>query len=219
MKARVLGNAEARSVRDGLVISGGPVTTYRRRKPMLRSHRISHLRQTTTALIPPSRSSTYCGSRLPERLRTKRGLPAPDAALFLSGVVSDLDRVSVPRMAVPRVLPSMLLTVSASAGLRISWPRAYPAKSLCMLCNRCQRRASRPGDTQPHRHSDYRTSRRFRLTPSSEGDAESSMSPWAQPAPLSPHKHLREDRGSIAVEEFYDVEELQQIETALSLLV
>jgi hypothetical protein len=45
------------------------------------------------------------------------------------------------------------------------------------------------------------------------------MSPWAQPAPLSPHKHLRDDRGSIAVEEFYDVEELQQIETALPLLV
>jgi hypothetical protein len=82
MKARVLGNAEARSVQDGLVISGGPATIYRRRKPMLGSHRISHLRQTTTALIPPSRSSTYCGSRLPERLRTKRGLPAPDIALF-----------------------------------------------------------------------------------------------------------------------------------------
>jgi hypothetical protein len=40
------------------------------------------------------------------------------------------------------------------------------------------------------------------------------------PAPrLSPHLHLREDHEGIAPERFDNVEELQDVETALSLLV
>src|SRR5580700_8033552 len=45
---------------------------------------------------------------------------------FVRDVVSDPGRASAPRIAVPHMLPSTLLTVSASAKLWISWLNSTP---------------------------------------------------------------------------------------------
>jgi len=53
-------------------------------------------------------------------------LPGSDAILCSRDVVFDPGRASAPRIAVPHMLPSTLLTVSASASFEISWLNSTP---------------------------------------------------------------------------------------------
>ncbi len=98
--------------------------------------RARHCSQTSSVLrtgpTSPARASSATAPHLPDAdraaaaARSSRRPPRFRRDPFLRDVVFDPGRATAPRLAVPHVLPSTLLTASASASFEISWLNSTP---------------------------------------------------------------------------------------------
>ncbi|MGY4285577.1 hypothetical protein ACVWXO_004797 [Bradyrhizobium sp. LM2.7] len=117
------------------------------------------------------------------RLRSNAGPPRFRRGPLLRDGVFDHGRASAPRITGPHMLPSTLLTASASASFCLSRLNSHPTASLCTL--RCRRR-------RRHRNTHYRAPATAYPDRTSTG--------WTAPACLA-HKQSRafppSDSGSL----------------------
>ncbi|MGY4285812.1 hypothetical protein ACVWXO_005032 [Bradyrhizobium sp. LM2.7] len=118
-------------------------------------------------------SPSRCGPKAHAACGRTRDLPGSGAVPYCVMGSSTTARASAPRITGPHMLPSTLLTASASASFCLSRLNSHPTASLCTL--RCRRR-------RRHRNTHYRAPATAYPDRTSTG--------WTAPACLA-HKQSR----------------------------